>query len=734
LGLAFGTPVRAEDVLYGTPYLCKNLWASGTYLDTCGDAACSGRYNVVATAVPDRAGARSSHWVLESPDASAGSPVRVGDTVHLKNLFGAGSYLDTCGGGGTCSPTTRYNVVTAGTPDRGPGTGSWVVESVSGAGAGTPIGLYEPIRLKNQFGDKTYLDTCGGATCSPGGALNVVTNADAEREPGGTSSQWAFEPVDFVTYGQTYNIKNLYGAGTYLDTCGPSTGTTCTGWYDVVTNRNPDRVGQGTGDWVFESPQGGVAGGRVRIGDTVYIKNLFGPQGSYLDTCGGGGSCAATTKYNVVTAGSPTRGSGTGSWTIESASGAPTGSLIPLGEPILLKNGFGARTYLDTCGGARCAAGTELNVVTDAGPDRSGGGRSAQWAVAPRRDAAFTMAFLSDPQFYWGCADEAAAGHPISDYCAVGDNATRDLETQGRETNSYQSKSIQWLKGLWSTINFKGAVINGDLTAFGNQHQHWDVFQEYYGPAFGMTTWPGLGNHDYVNNVNDCGGPPYEWAGYNYCAADMVQNLAERVLDGTYPNTNHDIQVFKENAGQVGNQKNVTGSLAYSWDIGDFHFVQLNYSPAYTENFTRGYRSGISSWDIDITSALPWLTEDLTKAVAAHKRIVLNWHAWDASEVAPVQAQIKAALEPFKAHIKALFVGHLHDRFGHLSDIRFASGGTIPVISCGSSIYTRYIRAVFDTRSGCTIETQVINSMNGQVVPANSSNGGSGAFTISCLP
>lgn len=190
----------------------------------------------------------------------------------------------------------------------------------------------------------------------------------------------------------------------------------------------------------------------------------------------------------------------------------------------------------------------------------------------------------------------------------------------------------------------------------------------------------------------------------------MVQNLADRVINSNISNTNYDIPVFKKNPAQAGSQRNITGSLGYSWNIGQFHFVQLNNYPTFSESFHRGYISGISSWDIDIKSSIPWLINDLSDA--GDKKIILNWHKWhDLS--ATKKAVIKSALEPFKHSIIAIFTGHIHSYFGKTDEISLGNI-TIPIISTGSAIYNRYIKATFNTAgTSCNVTTQVINSFDG---------------------
>jgi hypothetical protein len=180
-------------VKYGERYHVLNGYAGGTYLDTCGHANCSGttKYNVTTSSMKDRDGVGTGFWSLESAAGKApGAVLAIGDTVHLRNMYAAGSYLDTCGHA-RCTSQTMYGVCTDSGRDRAQGTGQWVVESATGAAPGTPVSIGDRIHLKNRYGSGSYLDTCGHGQCTSSTKYEVVTNGRADREGQGTGV-WSF--------------------------------------------------------------------------------------------------------------------------------------------------------------------------------------------------------------------------------------------------------------------------------------------------------------------------------------------------------------------------------------------------------------------------------------------------------------------------------------------------------------------------------------------------------------
>ena len=119
--------VKKEPLKYGQYVHIQNAYADwASYLDTCGGASCGGnRYNVSTSVSPDRASGTGTWEIISASGKAGGSPVLVGDSLHLKNKYGTGSYLDTCGGA-SCGGN-KYNVSTSSSPDRvsGSGTGTW---------------------------------------------------------------------------------------------------------------------------------------------------------------------------------------------------------------------------------------------------------------------------------------------------------------------------------------------------------------------------------------------------------------------------------------------------------------------------------------------------------------------------------------------------------------------------------------------------------------------------------
>ncbi|WP_066014080.1 metallophosphoesterase [Endozoicomonas atrinae] len=277
----------------------------------------------------------------------------------------------------------------------------------------------------------------------------------------------------------------------------------------------------------------------------------------------------------------------------------------------------------------------------------------------------FYMAFMSDPQYPWSCKTP-------EENCDDRDKAWQE--------NINHVQSLNALKSNLGKEQFAGVVINGDLTAFGHDWQ-FNAYYELYHKQLKMNVYPGLGNHDISNNVNDCF--------VNNCASrmilylkDHVQTLNVRSFDYHSTGTYYEFPSLK---------KKYSKSFAYSWDIGDIHFVQLNNYPTYTAQWD-GWNFGKARRDyFTIQSAREWLTKDLEQASKEGKHIILNYH------ISGFTDGIKDILRRYK--VSAIFAGHLHSYVGQVNFHTlwnfYGPGKHLPVFLGGAAVFQKYMLVRF---------------------------------------
>ncbi|MFN8347783.1 MAG: metallophosphoesterase [Spirosomataceae bacterium] len=330
----------------------------------------------------------------------------------------------------------------------------------------------------------------------------------------------------------------------------------------------------------------------------------------------------------------------------------------------------------------------ELTKIT------SEGWNSAWWQVTPA--SGFHMIIASDTQYPW----------------AKDMRVTR--EQSEVESKQYNNEFVKTMNELNDQLgNVKGVIINGDLTNFGHAKEL-DVFKQIYS-GLKLPMHVSLGNHDYANNVDDT----YE----NGAANNMVEYMVEQLKAKNYPNSDYKV----ENGYNGTVVTTISGSLAYSWNEGNVHFVQLQYYPLYEREWSNYVSLGAAKTKtVKITNSFQWLANDLAAARNAGKAIIVLFHDpyehWSDQYVKGVRtegnkpkarpdADAKSAelANLFKTYkVSAVFGGHIHENHGLFTpDYR---GTGVPLFYSGSADQNHYLLAKFDD-SKMTVEK--ITSANG---------------------
>jgi hypothetical protein len=290
----------------------------------------------------------------------------------------------------------------------------------------------------------------------------------------------------------------------------------------------------------------------------------------------------------------------------------------------------------------------------------------------------FFMVFASDPQFAWThCEDDNQSTLCTQEKQAF---AGWTEEALSRYYNTNLVNGINWVKNRLGEDRFGGVVVNGDLTEYGNQDTDLSDYIHIWEHGVQSNVYLGLGNHDYDNNVGNCS--------ESQCATHMVGYLKDQVwtlnasrFDYTESSVYYEVPSYR---------KNHSGSLGYSWDIGNVHFVQLNNYPTYTRQWD-GWNFAEARRDyVFISSAITWLRNDLQAAAGSGKKIVLNMHDWGRGSYA---VELLAAINDFP--VSAVYVGHYHSYYGLQDTVLTNSGRRVPVFISGSAhmgtfLVTRY--------------------------------------------
>lgn len=305
----------------------------------------------------------------------------------------------------------------------------------------------------------------------------------------------------------------------------------------------------------------------------------------------------------------------------------------------------------------------------------------------------FAMVIASDPQLPWFSNDGTKLPYPDcrgDDKC-VHKTAFKTNEQQLAAINDINRRT--WGRPGPLVAPIQGVVINGDLTAYGH-YEEWDWFMWYWTARLRWPAYYGLGNHDYDNNVGQCSDLSFD---NNACAKRSIQWMRSTVSCGRTEHFPAQTLTSYDDA-----------SMAYAWDIGSFHFVQLQNHPTYPKKLTD---------DGEVTVAVPgiapslaWLKADLARATAAHKHIVLYMHDFG-EHMDREDADFLAAIAG--TNVRAIFSGHLHDQVGNAGHFQLGDH-CVGHFHSGSSTYLKFLLTEF---TPLEIRVAVVDAQTSPVEP-----------------
>ena len=183
-------------------------------------------------------------------------------------------------------------------------------------------------------------------------------------------------------YGDRLHLQNLYqGDGGYLDVNGPA--NTAGGQYGVSTATISTRDGA-SGTWEIVSGSCAATGAAVKSGDIVYLRNLYGGNGGYLDVSGGASAAQqqSGSLYDVTTAWGKDRDGNSSRWQIFDTTSSPGDGLVRFNDTVQLWSTYSNRGgFLETNGGSS-ASGARYDVDTNAYSNRSNSNVTF-WKILP---------------------------------------------------------------------------------------------------------------------------------------------------------------------------------------------------------------------------------------------------------------------------------------------------------------------------------------------------------------
>ncbi|MCY4045126.1 MAG: hypothetical protein OXE99_08600 [Cellvibrionales bacterium] len=215
---------------------------------------------------------------------------------------------------------------------------------------------------------------------------------------------------------------------------------------------------------------------------------------------------------------------------------------------------------------------------------------------------------------------------------------------------SEEEKAKNHLKAYFAAIrafsddkgdNFLGMIINGDITEYGHSGER-KVMQGLF-DTLDKPIWFGLGNHDYLNNANDC------WM--NRCTTGTLDWFVNQVLKkDSILATDHVVKDVNEFPIIV---REYIGSFAYRFELEGIQFLQLNHSDNYSYQMKREFNAELGkTTNVHIQPSLKWVRKQLEDAHAKKQPIILLSHDHSLSHYTTANS--------LRNNVSAHYFGHWH--------------------------------------------------------------------------
>lgn len=273
----------------------------------------------------------------------------------------------------------------------------------------------------------------------------------------------------------------------------------------------------------------------------------------------------------------------------------------------------------------------------------------------PNIENSGSLVITSDPQYPW--TDKTDDNQPETED-EKKSRSTMLIGNQYRNINDYTN-----------TVEKSSILINGDITAFGHPWQRSEIKRLL--KILKRPYYYGLGNHDIINNYNDCEG--------NRCANGSFYDYFSHVQGLNLPESRFDAKKDSSNAPYLFIYK---GSFSYSIDFGKIYSIQLNCYPGMESHFL--HTEVLTGYAYDMEDNIKWFENELKLAKNEDKAIIVNVHYYDR-----FSPKYQKLLSDYG--VKAVFSGHYHKNAG-----RYSSIYSIPVFLSGSASQSTYLIVEYD--------------------------------------
>ncbi|WP_206598626.1 hypothetical protein [Candidatus Liberibacter solanacearum] len=286
--------------------------------------------------------------------------------------------------------------------------------------------------------------------------------------------------------------------------------------------------------------------------------------------------------------------------------------------------------------------------------------------------------------------------------------------------DSIHKGTVTAINSIIEDKNIAYMIINGSMTSFRSDYStEIQQFNHVYA-SLKVPIFRSIGTRDYVDNKGNCHDTSQDTSislsAYS-CSFTALNDLSWRIINEykKLPGINYDLRKWKE--GFLFKTHHIEGSLAYTWNDKNIHFVQLNNSLFYIAH----YSSGLMSFDCQINPMIspigreltsPWLQRDLEKARKENKAIILFVdNMYQNPHPTPVQKnEFNNLVAKYK--IAAIFSGEGPD---HREEFFYDNNHVTKFYNTGAVI-PHYGKFILLENRGHSLDVSIYNHHNGEAI------------------
>ncbi|QTP63718.1 hypothetical protein HUT03_01085 [Candidatus Liberibacter africanus] len=291
------------------------------------------------------------------------------------------------------------------------------------------------------------------------------------------------------------------------------------------------------------------------------------------------------------------------------------------------------------------------------------------------------------------------------------------------QNTDYADNKHDFIDAINSTLDHKNiilAMISGTFTEMGTSKQtklSHEIYDKLKFPFF-----RGIGREEYIDNLGKCSDYVIFNFSDNSCAFNAINDISwsiEFYYKRKEYNKNNisefSYDTIRKTKGVFVKTHLIQGSQAYSWDIDNVHFIQLNNSlfngSIFSDTSLDSFEVNINPLINDNGNISQWLIKDASKASKRRKYIVLCTNNLMTNKDAQMRAFQKFLAD---YHISTIFENTSYESYE--STMKDSSGRTVKIYNIVDANKQQFLVLDF-TPHHIYVTNYLVNKYNNQASP-----------------